>query len=75
MRNKASEPTDIELATVALISFCPDRRERIRLFALFDEALAADPGHIARPSAYVVGELVSFMSSALDLSEEVNASW
>lgn len=77
MRRPSEDETgdNIERATIALITFCPVPSERKRLFDMFDRAIQANPGDISRPSALVIGELITFFSGQLDLVEETYATW
>ena len=67
----SSTEVDIESATAALIAFCPNRTERERIWKLYLETRDRKP-RVTTTTASVtaVGELVSYLSLALDFEEE-----
>jgi len=66
----SSPEVDIESATAALIAFCPNRTERERIWKLYVDERDKKPRSVTTASVTAVGELVSYLSLALDFEEE-----
>jgi hypothetical protein len=74
MKNGESENNDIDRATAALISFCPNREMRENLWQFYNEGKKDHYGNtnVVTASVHVVGELISYLNEVLEFEETVN---
>ena len=59
---------DIDAATAALVAFCPDKKERERIWKVYTSTKDRDGTTTA--SVMAVGELITYLSDTLEFTEK-----
>ena len=75
-----SDGGNIDAATAALVTFCPDREARERIWKLYEDTKAkkdADGNPVSQITASVmaVGDLISYLSETLEFTETVTGGF
>jgi hypothetical protein len=65
----ARDNKDMERPLTALVAFCPNRKERERIWLYYEKLKKESGNNTFQPSIMAVGELISYLSESLEFEE------